>query len=227
MTGLINSLIIKESQRYPAILNAHARKETMSSNTSDQNPTPQQPPPSIPSHEDPSTYPRQVHLTDENIYLELTYDTLDTTTILSHVSSPSAGANVLFLGTTRDSFNNRAVSQLSYTSYAPLALKTLTDIARETKCSFATDSAAGSPTGVVAISIAHRLGVVPIGEASIAIAVSAGHRGSAWKAAEALLESCKERLEVWKREEFVGERPEDGEWRANKDTDPEGRSIQK
>jgi hypothetical protein len=31
------------------------------------------------------------------------------------------------------------------------------------------------------VSIAHRLGTVPIGEASIVIAVSAGHRGAAWK----------------------------------------------
>jgi molybdopterin synthase catalytic subunit len=177
--------------------------------------------------QDPSTYPRRVHLSDEQIYLELTYDILDTNSILSQVSSPSAGANVLFLGTTRDTFDNRAVSQLSYTSYAPLALRTLTEIAREAKKEFAAESASGVSSGLIGISIAHRLGVVPISEASIAIAVSAGHRGPAWRAGESLLESCKERLEVWKREEFVGERPEDGRWRANRDTDPEGRLVEK
>lgn len=168
----------------------------------------------LPTHQDPSTYPHTIHLSSENIYLELTYDTLNPTTILSQVTSPSAGANVLFLGTTRDTFDNRAVSQLSYTSYAPLALKTLTEIARGAKQSY---------EGLVAISISHRLGVVPVTESSIAIAVSAAHRGPAWKAAEWILEVCKERLEVWKREEFVGERPEEGEWRANKDTDAQGR----
>ncbi|OKL62814.1 hypothetical protein UA08_01877 [Talaromyces atroroseus] len=206
--------------------------KTMPPNDSDHNTTaaPNQQPASstmsTPAHQDPSTYPRKVHLDDEKIYLELTYTPLDTNSILSHVSSPSAGANVLFLGTTRDSFNNRAVSQLSYTSYATLALKTLTEIAREAKRAFAIDSGNGN-SGLIAISIAHRLGVVPISEASIAIAVSAGHRGTAWRAAESLLESCKEKLEVWKREEFVGERPEDGEWRANRDTDPEGRFVEK
>lgn len=207
--------------------------------TNDPNPTPtasSSSPSSTPHHQDPSTYPRRVHLPDENIYLELTYSALDTSSILSQVSSPSAGANILFLGTTRDTFNNRAVSQLSYTSYAPLALKTLTEIARETKQAFAaggdgedsaTTTAASGGGGLIGISIAHRLGIVPISEASIAIAVSAGHRGPAWRAGERLLESCKERLEVWKREEFVGERPEDGEWRANRDTDPEGRVVER
>jgi molybdopterin synthase catalytic subunit len=78
---------------------------------------------------------------------------------------------------------------------------------------------------LVAVSIAHRLGVVPVGEASIAIAVSAPHRGPAWRAGEEVLEVCKEKLEVWKREEFVGEKAEDGAWRANKDRDREGNFL--
>ncbi|PKX91758.1 molybdenum cofactor biosynthesis protein MoaE [Aspergillus novofumigatus IBT 16806] len=57
------------------------------------------------------------------------------------------------------------------------------------------------------VYIAHRLGVVPISEASIVVAVSAGHRGMAWKAGEEVLEEVKEKVEIWKREEFV-----DGGW---------------
>lgn len=166
---------------------------------------------------DPSTYPRKIHLPTENIYLELTYSPLDTTSILSQISSPAAGANILFLGTTRDTFDGRPVSQLSYSAYAPLALKTLTTIARDTFQRF---------EGIKGVSISHRLGVVPVTEASIAIAISAGHRGPGWKAAEDVLERCKEKLEVWKREEFVGEKPEEGEWRANRDTDASGKKIE-
>lgn len=170
----------------------------------------------IPPHLDPSTYPRTAHLPSEHIYLELTYTPLNATTLLTQTSSPSAGANVLFLGTTRDTFNDKAVAQLSYTSYAPLALKTLTQIARAAK---------EKHDGLIAVSIAHRLGVVPVGEASIAIAVSAAHRGPAWRAGEEVLEVCKEKLEVWKREEFVGEDAEEGEWRANRDRDREGNFL--
>lgn len=61
----------------------------------------------------------------------------------------------------------------------------------------------------------HRLGVVPIGEESILIAVSSAHRQAAWRAGEEALELCKEKVEVWKLEEFDGE--EGGVWRANRD----------
>ena len=68
---------------------------------------------------------------------------------------------------------------------------------------------------LVAISMIHRLGVVPIGEESILIAVSAPHRQAAWRAGEETLELCKEKVEVWKLEKFGGE--EGGVWRANRD----------
>lgn len=61
----------------------------------------------------------------------------------------------------------------------------------------------------------HRLGIVPIGEESILIAISCPHRQAAWKAGEEALEECKEKVEVWKKEEFGGE--EGGVWRANRD----------
>ena len=66
-----------------------------------------------------------------------------------------------------------------------------------------------------AISMIHRLGVVPIAEESILIAVSAPHRQAAWRGGEEALEECKERVEIWKLEEFGGE--EGGVWRANRD----------
>ena len=61
----------------------------------------------------------------------------------------------------------------------------------------------------------HRLGTVPIGEESILITVSSPHRQEAWKAGEEALEKCKEKVEVWKKEEFGGD--DGGIWRANRD----------
>ena len=68
---------------------------------------------------------------------------------------------------------------------------------------------------LTAISMIHRLGIVPIGEESILIAVSAPHRQAAWKGGEEALEECKKKVEVWKLEEFDGD--EGGVWRANRD----------
>lgn len=97
------------------------------------------------------------------------------------------------------------MKQLEYQAYVPLALGTLSKVAREVKVKHS----------LTAICMIHRLGVVPIGEESILIAVSAPHRQAAWKGGEEALEKCKERVEVWKLEEFEGD--EEGVWRANRD----------
>lgn len=68
---------------------------------------------------------------------------------------------------------------------------------------------------LTSIAMIHRLGVVPIGEESILVAVSSPHRQAAWRAGEEALEECKEKVEVWKKEEFGGD--EGGVWRANRD----------
>lgn len=68
--------------------------------------------------------------------------------------------------------------------------------------------------GLKAIAMIHRLGIVPVAEESILIAVSSPHRQAAWRAGEEALELCKERVEVWKKEEFEGGQ---GVWRANRD----------
>ncbi|KAF4190883.1 hypothetical protein CNMCM8694_002804 [Aspergillus lentulus] len=104
--------------------------------------------PSLPPHLDPTTYPRTLTSATHNIHLELTYSTLNPTLALEHTSSPAAGANVLFLGTTRNTFEGRAVSQLSYTSYPPLALKSLMSIATRAAEKFDLKGCGASGDGV-------------------------------------------------------------------------------
>lgn len=66
-----------------------------------------------------------------------------------------------------------------------------------------------------AICVVHRLGVIPIGDECIIIAVSSPHRQAAWEAGEEALEKCKERVEIWKREDLGGS--EGPLWRANRE----------
>ncbi|KAF2751868.1 molybdenum cofactor synthesis protein-like protein 2 large subunit [Sporormia fimetaria CBS 119925] len=138
------------------------------------------------------------------IHVELTPDPLNPQEATTFVRSPSAGATVLFIGTTRDSFNDLPVSSLAYTSYAPLAINTLYSIAesilQKHECT--------------KITIVHKLGECPIEEESIVIAVSAKHRQAAWRAGEEALEETKKRAEIWKLERFEGG---EGVWRANRD----------
>ncbi|KAL2158436.1 hypothetical protein VTH06DRAFT_4484 [Thermothelomyces fergusii] len=143
-------------------------------------------------------------LSQEGCYVALTYSPLDMQSVIDRVRSPQAGAIVLFAGTTRDSFDGRRVRELQYTAYGPLALRTMLDIAARLRARH----------GLRGVAMVHRLGVVPVGEESILIAVSAPHRQAAWRAGEEALEECKARVEVWKREEFEGG---EGVWRANRD----------
>ncbi|KAL9004254.1 MAG: hypothetical protein Q9188_002918 [Gyalolechia gomerana] len=144
-------------------------------------------------------------LRDGDVSVALTASELDVASIVSSVKSPKAGAVVLFAGTTRDNFDGKPVAHLEYSAYAPLALKTMLRIAQSVKQKYA----------LTAVTLIHRLGVVPIGEESILIAVSAAHRHAAWKGGEEALELCKEKVEVWKLEEFAGDAGR--VWKANRD----------
>ncbi|RBR16781.1 uncharacterized protein FIESC28_06816 [Fusarium coffeatum] len=142
--------------------------------------------------------------TDQDCYVALTHDHLNAQAIMDRVRSPSAGAIVLFAGTTRDNFAGKPVKELQYTAYHPRALKSMLAIAKDIR----------DKHGLRGVAMVHRLGAVPIGEESILIAVSSPHRQAAWRAGEEALEECKNKVEVWKREEFEGE---EGVWRANRD----------
>lgn len=157
----------------------------------------QQPPP-------PPTPPTTAH-EEPGLYVALTHSPLDAGALLARVRSPLAGANVLFSGTTRDSFGGRAVAGLTYQAYAPLALATLRRAA----------AAARRDHALTAVAVVHRLGPVPVGEESILVAVASPHRQAAWRAGEALLEEVKARAEIWKLERFVDD--DEGVWRANRD----------
>ena len=154
---------------------------------------------------EPANSPEKASHGDDGIFVALTQEPLDAKVVMDKVRSPKAGAIVLFAGTTRDNFANKPVKHLAYSAYEPLALRTIGDIAQALKKKYELQG----------IAMIHRLGVVPIGEESILIAVSSPHRQAAWLAGEEALEECKGRVEVWKLEEFGGE--EGGVWRANRD----------
>ncbi|EME38670.1 hypothetical protein DOTSEDRAFT_139858 [Dothistroma septosporum NZE10] len=142
-------------------------------------------------------------LEEQDIHVSLTYDALDATAQMARVKSPKAGAVVLFAGCTRDSFNSKTVTHLSYSTYAPLALKSLLSICQHIK----------QAHDLVSIAVTHRLGRVDIGEESILIAVSAPHRKAGWQAGEECLELVKSKVEIWKEEWFKN----GGVWRSNRD----------
>ena len=62
------------------------------------------------------------------------------------------------------------------------------------------------------MAIAHRIGVLGIGDAAVAIAVAAAHRGVAFDACEYAIDELKRRVPIWKKEHYVSG---DAVWREN------------
>lgn len=58
-------------------------------------------------------------------YIKLTHDPLDVGKIYSLVGNAKCGAISLFVGTTRDNFDGKKVTQLEYEAYEPMAKKIL------------------------------------------------------------------------------------------------------
>ncbi len=119
---------------------------------------------------------------------------IDVVALERAASSPAAGALVTFAGTTRQTNAGRQVTRLEYEAYEPMALREMRKLARE----------AGKRWPIVRIAIAHRIGVVEIGETSVAIAVAAAHRAEAFEACRFAIDRLKEVVPIWKKEHFEG-----------------------
>jgi molybdopterin converting factor subunit 1 len=121
-------------------------------------------------------------------------ESIDVAALEREVADPAAGAIVSFTGTTRRDNAGRLVLRLEYEAYEPMALSEMRKLASE----------ALERWKIVRIAIAHRVGVVEIGETSVAIAVSAAHRGEAFEACRFAIDRLKEVVPIWKKEHFEG-----------------------
>jgi len=125
--------------------------------------------------------------------IKLTKEPIDTAEVLKNVQSSRAGAVVLFLGTTREITGNRRTTSLDYECYSEMASAKLKELEVE----------ATQRWGVQECIIVHRLGKLCIGEASVAVAVSTAHRQDAFEAGKWLIDTIKEVVPIWKKENWA------------------------
>ncbi|KZP10561.1 molybdenum cofactor synthesis 2 [Athelia psychrophila] len=148
----------------------------------------------------------------------LTHQPLNVEEITGLVGNDAAGAAVVFIGTTRNSFKGNVVTRLEYQAYSKMAIKTIGHIVREA-VSHGSRSEHHIPTqqvsAILRCSVYHRLGTVPVGEPSIVIAVSSPHRKEAFGACEFILEEIKRKAQIWKREYYEGKDDSQAEWKEN------------
>jgi molybdopterin synthase catalytic subunit len=114
--------------------------------------------------------------------------------LLAEVGDPDAGAIATFLGTTRRTNRGRNVLKLEYEAYREMAESELRRIGEE----------AAKRWHICRVAIVHRVGEVPLGEASVAIAVSAPHRAEAIHACHFAIDRLKHVAPIWKKEYFEG-----------------------
>ena len=124
--------------------------------------------------------------------VELTHEPIDTSRLLERVASPAAGAVVLFLGVTRGVTDERGTDSLDYECYPEMALRKLKELVEQARQRWPLEGCA----------VVHRLGHLEVQEASVAVAVSSPHRKAAFEAGQWLIDTLKEVVPIWKKENW-------------------------
>jgi molybdopterin synthase catalytic subunit/molybdopterin converting factor small subunit len=109
--------------------------------------------------------------------------------LAERVRDARAGAVVTFQGVTRE------VERLDYDAYAEMAEGRMATIAAD----------AVERHGLCAAAVEHRVGIVPLSEPSVIVAVSAPHRGEAFAGAREIIDRVKAEAPIWKKEIEGGE----------------------
>ena len=130
------------------------------------------------------------------LHARVTTEPLALDPLVELVRDPRAGAVVTFLGVTRE------VPELEYEAYAEMAERQMAEIVAR----------AIERHGLCAAAVEHRVGTVPLSEASVAIAVSAPHREEAFAGGREIIDEIKAKVPIWKKEE--------GEWVRGVTPDP-------
>ena len=108
------------------------------------------------------------------------------------VATDQDGAVVTFAGVVRDHDGGKGVTALEYERH-PSASAVIAEVAR----TIADDHPE------VRIAVLHRVGALVVGDVALAAAVSSPHRAEAFAACAALVDLVKERVPIWKHQQFT------------------------
>ena len=122
--------------------------------------------------------------------ISITRERLDRDALVAAVSHASVGGIVVFEGVVRDNARGKQVRYLEYDVYPEMAVQQIGEIVAE----------AGRRWGVERVAVAHRVGRLEIGEASVIIVVASPHRGEAFEACRYIIDTLKTTVPIWKKE---------------------------
>ncbi|KAG5199168.1 hypothetical protein JEQ12_006868 [Ovis aries] len=136
--------------------------------------------------------------------IKFTSEKLSVDEVSQLVISPLCGAISLFVGTTRNNFEGKKVISLEYEAYLPMAENEIRKICSDIRQKWP----------VKHIAVFHRLGLVPVTEASVIIAVSSAHRAASLEAVSYAIDALKARVPIWKKEIYE---ESSSSWKRNKE----------
>ena len=122
--------------------------------------------------------------------LLLTDEPLDAAGLTDLIRSEAHGAVLTFEGTVRDHNEGASISAIEYDAYPEMALEVLGRIRDEVEARFPG----------CRLALAHRTGLLELGEASVVVACGAPHRREAFAACRLAMDRIKESLPIWKHE---------------------------
>ena len=110
------------------------------------------------------------------------------------IFSEQNGAESIFVGRVRNENGGKKVTAVTYDVHDQIVIKSFQSICNDAKNKFDKSSS---------IFLEHAKGYVPVGEISILIAVSSGHRDEAFKICRYILEEIKHKSPIWKKEHYT------------------------
>ncbi len=150
---------------------------------------------SFPSTPSPTQPPPPLSNTALNprLIVDLVDHPIDLSAYHAMMSDPDAGAVGWFHGVTRRTTGDQITETLYYEAHSAMAKKQLHQLATMAAAKF----------GLLAVVIVHRLGEVPIGQASILVGCLGGHRKEVFAALPWMMDDLKREVAIWKQETFV------------------------
>lgn len=125
--------------------------------------------------------------------VSLTNSPIDLQAVLAAAQTPRAGAVVLFLGTVREHTGDRRTASLDYECYAQMAQAKMSELEAEARRRWP----------ILECHLVHRVGHLELGDVSVAVAVSTPHRKQAFEAAKWLIDTLKQIVPIWKKENWA------------------------
>ena len=125
--------------------------------------------------------------------IQITDKPIDLTALLPLVSNPECGAQVMFVGTTRQWTGEVETEYLEYEAYEQLAVQQMQALEAESRKRWPLRE----------VVLVHRLGRVNVTEPSVAVLVASPHRSEAFEGAKLLIDELKNHVPIWNREHYV------------------------